>query len=201
MTQEEIKRNFSNNLSRLRKENGLTQLALAEKLNYSDKSISKWEVGSVIPDIETLTHIAEFFGTTVNDLIYPTQSNKIHKIFAHNHNLITLLSIGLAWFVATIVYFILQVSTNIPRIWLTFTVCITVSMIILVVFSAIWFKKTTTILAISGLSWSVIINAYLICNKPSLWFIFVIGIVGQLLIIFWSQIKKIRLPKKNQKRK
>ena len=54
MTHDELKKNFSNNLIRLRKTNNLTQLALAEKLNYSDKAISKWEVGSVIPDIPSL---------------------------------------------------------------------------------------------------------------------------------------------------
>ena len=84
MTQEEIKYNFSHNLIRLRKSNGLTQLALAEKLSYSDKAISKWEVGSVLPDIETMTHIAEFFGTTVNDLIYP-ERKKFLSIFFKNH--------------------------------------------------------------------------------------------------------------------
>lgn len=200
MTQEEIKKNFSNNLSRLRKENGLTQLALADKLNYSDKAVSKWEVGSVLPDVETLTNIADFFGTTVNDLIYPNTTKKTHKIFLHNHKLITMLSIGLAWFVATIVYFILQISTDLPRIWLTFTLCVTVSMIILVVFSAIWFNKIAIILSVSGLAWSIVVNTFLICDSSSIWFIFVIGVVGQLLIIFWSQIKKIRIPKKRNKK-
>ena len=38
---------------------------LAQKLNYTDKAVSKWEVGSVLPDIETIAHIAEFFGITI----------------------------------------------------------------------------------------------------------------------------------------
>ena len=70
MTIDEIKYNFSQNLINLRKTKNLTQLQLAEKLNYSDKAVSKWEVGAVMPDVETLTHIAEYFGITVNDLIY-----------------------------------------------------------------------------------------------------------------------------------
>ena len=60
MTQEEIKSNFSKNLIRLRKSHNLTQLQLAEQINYSDKAISKWEVGSVLPDIETMITISEF---------------------------------------------------------------------------------------------------------------------------------------------
>ncbi|MBE5736341.1 MAG: helix-turn-helix transcriptional regulator [Clostridiales bacterium] len=199
MTQDEIRNNFSSNLIRLRKANGLTQLALAEKLNYSDKAVSKWEVGSVLPDVETMSHIADFFGITVNDLIYPER--KLHKVFPHNHVVITSLSVCLAWFLATVVYLILQQSTDLPRIWLTFTVTATVSMIILVVFSAIWFNKIITTLAVSGLFWSTIINIYLFVNSSSLWFIFIIGIVGQLMILFWSQLKKIRIPKRRKKTK
>lgn len=199
MTQEEIKRNFSQNLTKLRKTNGLTQLALAEKLNYSDKAISKWEVGSVLPDVETMTHIAEFFGTTVNDLIYPEK--KFRRVFWKNHVFITLISIGIAWFISTIMFLILSHVTNIPRLWLTFTITVTISSIILVVFSSIWFKKIITTLSVSALYWSVIVNIFLIINKPSLWFIFIVGLVGQLIIIFWSQLKKIRIPKYRRKSK
>lgn len=200
MTQEEIKYNFSHNLIRLRKANGLTQLALAEKLSYSDKAISKWEVGSVLPDIETMTHIAEFFGTTVNDLIYP-EKRKFLSVFFKNHMLITLLSIGLAWFLSTIAFLILQQTTSLPRLWLIFTFTVTISMIILVVFSSLWFKKLILMLSISGLFWSIILNIFLMINKTSLWFIFIVGIVGQILILFWSQLKKIKIPKRKRKLK
>jgi len=199
MTQEEIKHNFSHNLIKLRKSNGLTQLALAEKLNYSDKAVSKWEVGSVLPDIETMSHIAEFFGTTVNDLIYPEKTFK--RVFWKNHIFITLLSVCLAWFLSTIVFLVLQQTTNLTRLWLTFMITISISFIILVVFSSIWFNKKAIICSVSGLGWSVIVNIYLIINRPSLWFIFIVGGVGQLLIIFWSQLKKIRIPKRRKRQK
>lgn len=195
MTQEQLKNNFSKNLCNLRKSSGLTQLALAEKLNYSDKAISKWEVGSVIPDVETMTHIAEFFGVTVNDLIYP-EKKKFSNAFWKNHILITLLSIGLVWFLSTIVFFILQQTTTLSRIWLTFIPAIPVSAIVLIVFSAIWFNKIFVTLSISLLFWSIILNIYLFINQSSLWFIFIIGVVGQLLIIFWSQLKKMVKPQK-----
>ena len=44
----------SKNLSDLRKRNGLTQAELAEKLNYSDKAVSKWEKGESLPGVEVL---------------------------------------------------------------------------------------------------------------------------------------------------
>lgn len=200
MTQEELKKNFSTNLIKLRKTNNLTQLALAEKLNYSDKAISKWEVGSVIPDVETMTQIADFFGITVNDLIYTETKKKYRKIFWQNHLNITGLSIGLAWFIATIVFFVLQEVTDLTRVWLTFILTIPVSFIILVVLSSLWFGKLVTMISVSGLAWSIILTIFLTFNTPSYWFLFVIGIVGQLLIIFWSQLKKIVVPHKQSKK-
>ena len=193
MTQEEIKTNFSQNLIKLRKANNLTQLALAEKLNYSDKAISKWEVGSVIPDIETMTKLAEFFGTTVNDLIYP-EKRKFTGAFWRNHVLITLLSFGLVWFLSSIVFLILQQTTDLSRLWLTFTISTIISLIVLVVLTAIWFKGLCVYISVSGLFWSIIINIYLFINDPSIWFIFIIGAFGQLLILFCSQLKKIVKP-------
>ena len=199
MTQDEIKSNFSQNLTRLRKSNNLTQLALAEKLNYSDKAISKWEVGNVLPDIETMSQIADFFGTTVNDLIYPEK--KFKRIFRENHINITLLSIGIAWFLSSIIYFILDKSTNIPRIWLTFILTIPISMIILIVLSSIWFNKLMTMISVSGLFWSTILTIFLFINKTSYWFLFIIGMVGQLLIVFWAKLKKIVKPQTTKSKK
>lgn len=200
MTQEELKKNFSNNLIKLRKTNNLTQLALAEKLNYSDKAISKWEVGSVIPDVETMTQIADFFGITVNDLIYPETKKKYRRIFWQNHLNLTGLSIGLAWFIATIVFFILQEATTLDRVWLTFIITIPISFIILVTLSSLWFGKAATMISVSGLAWSSILTIFLLLNNPSYWFLFIIGVVGQLLIIFWSQLKKIVIPNKQSKK-
>ena len=199
MTQEELKKNFSTNLIKLRKANNLTQLALAEKLNYSDKAVSKWEVGSVIPDVETVTKIADFFGITVNDLIYTENKKKVRKIFWENHLNITLLSICLAWFISTIVFFVLQEATDLTRTWLTFIVTIPISFIILVVLSSLWFGKLVTMLSISGLAWSIILSIFLFLNNPTYWFLFIIGLVGQLLIIFWSKLKKIVIPHKTKK--
>lgn len=56
-------------LSRLRKEKGMTQKELAEKLFVSDKAVSKWERGLSLPDIALLQPIAELLGTSVTELL------------------------------------------------------------------------------------------------------------------------------------
>lgn len=53
----------------LRKENNLTQKELAEKLNVSDKAISRWETGKGFPDVNSLLALSEFFGVSVNELL------------------------------------------------------------------------------------------------------------------------------------
>ena len=188
MLQEEIKKNFSENLISLRKANNLTQLQLAEKLNYSDKAVSKWEVGSVLPDIETLCRISEYFDITVNDLIYK-KKEKFSKRFFKNHIFITLLSFGLVWFLSSIIYFILEEGTSLIRPWLTFIIAIPISFIVLVVFTSLWFKRIWQLLSITGLFWGLLLTIYLCIYRFDLWFIFVIGIVGQVLIVLWGLYK------------
>jgi transcriptional regulator with XRE-family HTH domain len=189
MTSEEIKMNFSQNLIELRKSRNLTQLQLAEKLNYSDKAISKWEVGAVMPDVETLSYIAEFFGITVNDLIYKKKKSVLRELYK-NHVFISLFSYAMVWFLSTIVYFVLEHTTTLNRVWLTFIFTIPVSSIVLIVFSSIWFKKIHIYMSTSLMLWGIIISVYFTINNYSLWFIFIIGVVGQLAISFLMPLDK-----------
>ena len=189
MTIEEIKTNFSQNLIKLRKAKNLTQLQLAEKLNYSDKAISKWEVGSVLPDVETVQHIAEFFGITVNDLIYAKKKNILTE-FYKTHLCTTLLVTISIWFVATIIFFVLDSATSLQRTWLTFIFTIPINAIVLIVLSGIWFKKIFVYLSATAFLWSTILAIFLAINNPQLWFIFIVGVVGQGVISVAMLLKK-----------
>ena len=66
---DDLKIIIGKNLSSLRKARKLTQLELAEKLNYSDKAVSKWEQGATTPDIETLKQLCDFYGVTLDYLV------------------------------------------------------------------------------------------------------------------------------------
>ena len=59
---EDIKSIVAENIASLRQAHGMTQLELAEKLNYSDKTISKWERAESSPDISVLAEMAALFG-------------------------------------------------------------------------------------------------------------------------------------------
>lgn len=60
---------LNENLSKVRKERGLTQEALAVKLNVVRQTISKWENGTAVPDADTLCRIAEALDVSVVDLL------------------------------------------------------------------------------------------------------------------------------------
>ena len=113
---ENLKRNIKNNLIKYRKENGLTQLQLAQKLGYSDKTISKWEREEGVPDIYILKEIADLYGITVNDLIseetIKSEKNIIPKLSRRNKIIISLLSAGLVWLVATTINVILDLAIS-----------------------------------------------------------------------------------------
>ena len=67
------------NLAKYRKSAKITQLELAQVLNYSDKAISKWERGESLPDITVLIQIADIYGITLNELCYENQT-KTEKV-------------------------------------------------------------------------------------------------------------------------
>ena len=65
----DLKQIFAVNLQALRQRDGLTQTELGEKLNYSDKAVSKWERGESIPDASVLKEIGSLFGVSLDSLL------------------------------------------------------------------------------------------------------------------------------------
>lgn len=66
-------------ISSLRKEKGLTQQELAEKLGVTDKAVSKWERGIGCPDISLLVPISEILGISINELLLGEQKKELKE--------------------------------------------------------------------------------------------------------------------------
>ena len=191
---EDYKRIIANNISELRKSIPLTQAELAEKLNYSDKAVSKWERGESIPDVIVLKQIAELFGVSVDYLleeVHPINARmqSVHRQIRKNRILITGLSCMLVFLIATVVFAILGSVTEIQRLWLAYVYCIPICSIILIVFNSIWGRARYNYLFITLLMWSLLASVYLTIAIYSKWLIFLIGIPGQVIIVMWSGIK------------
>lgn len=194
MTEKEIKENFSHNLLTLRKAKNLTQSKLAEALNYSDKAVSKWEVGAVLPDVQTMIKIAEYFNVKLNDLIYAKKKN-IDRQFKLKNLIVTGLSVCAVWLFATIIYFLLNSTTNLDRTNLVFVVAVPVMFIVLIVFTAIWSRRIWLFVSISGLMWGIIGLIASLINIHTYWFIFVVGVVAQVLIVLWYFLTRVTVKK------
>ncbi|WP_197115132.1 helix-turn-helix domain-containing protein [Facklamia lactis] len=69
---------FNEKLYKLRKENGYSQEDLAEKLNVSRQTISKWEVGDTTPELERLVDISNLFSITLDELVL-SKEDEINK--------------------------------------------------------------------------------------------------------------------------
>ena len=105
--EEKLKYNLAKNLVHYRKLAGLTQLELAQKINYSDKSISKWERAEGAPDIYVLKRLADFYDVSVDALLSGEEEPPMPNHFQQKRRiLITFLSVGLVWLVATFVFFV-----------------------------------------------------------------------------------------------
>lgn len=193
VSEEKLRENFARNLTHYRKALGLTQSELAEKLSYSDKSISKWERGDGLPDLTVTVQLAEIFGLTANDLLAEKPRRKL--MTTRNKIIITILSIGLAWLVATILFFLFElILPNVYNWWLLYIYAIPISAIVGIVFSCIWWKKIHIFASISALIWSVasciMLTVNAVANQPKIHLIFIVAAVLQILTVLWFLIKK-----------
>lgn len=195
----DLKKTVAKNISELRREAGLTQLDLAERLNYSDKAVSKWESGASIPDVGVLLEIANLFGVTVDYLLKEehivlevTSSNEKEKSRNRKHLVITLLSVALVWFIATALFVVCEICGAEGMHWLSFAYAVPVSSIVFIIFNSIWGYKRNNYIYISVLTWSLIASIYLTVLSLNYWQLFIIGIPGQLIICLWAGIKKVK---------
>lgn len=201
----DVKEIIAENLIRLRQQAGLTQLQLAEKLNYSDKAVSKWERGESIPDLRVLIQLADIYHISLDDIVRE-QTEKVVRprlnLFKR-HVLITLLSVGLVWVLATGAYMIVFYTQASRYAYLSYVVAPFVSAIVLTVFSALWYSRLVLAASASAIVWSIvlIVNLFILAfmKETALWPFYVVAGGVQALIIAWFILRKIQRPNREKK--
>lgn len=192
--EENLKQIIANNLTYLRKKNNYTQLELAEKLEYSDKSISKWEHAETLPDIEVLHKLANLYNVTLDYLVSNKPNEEREKLFTkknqnkQNKIIITLLAISFVWLLATII-FVYSSIMDASKFWQIYLWAVPVSCFVLMYFNKIWGKRIFSFYIISVLTWSLLTCFYIQFIKLNMFPLFLIGIPIQIAIILWSQLK------------
>lgn len=196
----DIKAIIAKNITALRQNHKMTQIELAEKLNYSDKAVSKWERGESVPDISVLKQIADLFGVTVDYLLQESHeaeavqqaSDVAAPAGQRNQKVITVLSVLLVWLVATMCFIALDIVwPQTAATSLSFLYGVPVSMIVWLVFNSIWFNRRRNYLIISLLMWSTLACIFLTLLAAGLpiWKFFLLGIPGQIAIYVWSRFQ------------
>ena len=135
MDEIELNKTIAQNLCALRKKSGLTQLQLAEKLNYSDKAISKWEKGDCLPSIYVLMTVAEFYNVTIQDIVNKSVEAEPKKAKRDIKTMVSLISWATVWLIATIVFVVLRYIYPTAEAWLAFIVAIPTSFLVCAIFS------------------------------------------------------------------
>ena len=197
---EDIKSIVAKNISTLRQANNMTQLELAEKLNYSDKTISKWERAESSPDISVLIEIANLFGVTLDYLVKEDHDENtvieqpVEK--KYNKKAIAYISESTAWIVAIFAFVITSlIVKGMSFQFLYLIYALPVALVVKLVFNSIWFNPRHNYYIISILMWSLLAAVHItfLYFGINVTLIYILGIAGQFVIVLWSFIQK---PKK-----
>ena len=189
---DERKATIASNLIRLRLAAGMTQAELGEKLNYSDKSISKWERGDVTTDVFVLMQIADIFGVDVDYLLKPHNEiepaiyNKPASEATYTTNMITLVTVLGIWTVALFVFVILWICGMV--VGLVFVYAVPVSLITLLVLNSVWNGGKKNRYIIAALVLSIIATVYLTFLSRNLWQLWLLAIPSLLLAFLGARI-------------
>ena len=186
----EFKMVVAQNIYYLRTINHLTQYELGQKLNYSDKAISKWERGDGLPDAYVLSSIAELFGVTV-DYILTEHKEQDKKVETQPKTIVKKIVQCIAnvavFAVAVLIYVILH-NMGIYHPFI-FIYAVPTCAIIDIVMSAVWYKGRGNLIFTSILVWSTLATVYFAIGDFTLWTIFLIGVPLQIILFLILGIK------------
>lgn len=212
MNHEQAKAAVGANIAALRKKRGLTQAELAERINYSDKAVSKWERGESLPDVLTLLALAEQLQTDPNTLTghaaaaaepepvpepqpqAPAEEHSsVRKLTARyraDKNVIQKLSSILVWVVALFLYMVLD-AFGVKNLWLLFVFAVPANAIVLLSLRSAWKLFGWNRILISVILWGTLVMLYLlllVCFDVNVWKLLLMGLLGQAAIILWFKM-------------
>lgn len=189
-----LRKTVAKNIAAYRKAHHDTQLDLATKLNYSDKSVSKWERGESLPDVYILSQIAELYGVSVSALIGEIQPPRESK--PHYHMFILLLSLALTMAVATLLFSMFMICKVDYPAWMFFVYALPVCSIICIVFTSLWWGILWQGVSVSALIWTLGLSLYLSFELENVSLIFLVCAALQVLTVLWEVFRKFLLKSK-----
>ena len=204
-----MKFNMGEIIAERRKALGMTQKDLADKMNVTDKAVSKWERAESLPDVLTLLSLAEQLDTDLNTLVgmsaeaktepasdpepapespAPEKSAKKHR--TADRGVIQQLSSILVWVVALFLYMVLD-AFGVKNLWLLFVLAVPANAIVLLSLRSAWKLFGLNRILISVIMWGFLVIIYLlllVVGKVNVWRILPMGLLGQAAIILWFKM-------------
>ena len=183
----------ASNIINLRTAKGMTQAELGELLNYSDKSVSKWERAEAVPDAYVLKNMSEIFGVSVDYLLSshdswekPESFKKAERNF--HSSVITILVIFGIWTLAFLIYIIGWLLE--ANWWLLFVYAVPVSLVTFLVLNSVWEQGKNNRHIIYALVASIFITVYLTFRSYDPWQILLLLVPAEFLVFLSFRIKK-----------
>ena len=168
---DELKLVVASNLIKLRQKAGMTQAELGEKLNYSDKTVSKWERGESMPDAYSLMRLAQIYGLTVDELLHDDSAwqDPAAKARAEEKAAAPTFSSGMVTLVAIV------------GIW---------TMAVIMVLNSVWNKGRHNMLIVMLLVATIVTLVFLFLLKRNPWQLFLILIPAEILVVLCFHIRR-----------
>ncbi len=193
----DLKLIIASNIIKLRTDAGMTQSELGAKLNYSDKSISKWERAESLPDANVLRQMGEIFGVSM-DYIFNTHDDwapdteptpaKKTKV---NHKAIEAVALcgvaTLALFLFILFWIILD-----KLVYIVFFATFPVAIIVHLVLNSVWNNGKGNIMVVGAFIFSLLLLFYMIFVESNPWQIFLLMVPISAILFFASKIRKKR---------
>src|SRR5690606_14557949 len=177
----ELGRILAENITYYRKKLNLTQLELAEKLNYSDKSVSKWERAEGIPDVFVLKELSGFFGVSMDTLL--SKRKKPFSLFRNKYLL--------AYFYAFI-FVVIGIRTygvlNLLHVdydnWKIIIYSLIFSSLTLLIFYLVWQRLIEIYIYLTLFVWLLSLSTTLIMMQPDNHWVYIITSPIYALLVF-----------------
>lgn len=197
------------NLSSLRKAKGLTQQELAQQINYSDKSLSKWELGYALPSVDVLLDIANYYGVTIDYLTQEHLPEAIEEKVsqeqkkdanASNKAVIIAMTLTFVLLVAMSIFFssyFIHEGKNLPiGIWSVYVWMVPI-MCFLSAWEVRWFyhNKVAFWILASSFLWTLLLAFcfyfwFFMDPRENVWFILIVGVPIQIILILLTKFKR-----------
>ncbi len=181
------KETLANNLARLRREKGFTQAELGEKLNYSDKSISKWERGEGVPDLQVMVALSELYGVSIDEMTGRSETagelGEEHGRAA-DRTFLMIVTQSVIWLLAIIIFSaFLFFARSMPKKWLVFIYAVPVSCLCAGMYFTVWKLYAWAYGAFSCVMWLACVAVQLTIDSGIAPMIYILGAILQLISV------------------